>query len=448
MNIVVTNNNLQLGTLSEHINGDIHFIYVKNLPTTEYIPSLENAENVSSSGLFSVFEALLPEDGKVEQIKAEHSLENSIEILLFLESIHGAFSFYSEDDYTRAVPTSSVVVSYPRDKKRLLGEDYTFPNILDYSVDIDKSKLFNASGRSHKVIGLSGVQDKLSVLLNQRHKVIQAANDSDYFMKPFNREYASYHPHNRDATYIPHLAINEHLFMSFAKGLGFDVPWSAIVKGDIEYHYIIKRFDRLDSGRIEHYDLGALMQVATADKYSPTYERVFIHMKELLEKEELKKAFKFLIMSIVIGHADLHVKNLSLIAKDNKTGKKKSYLFAPLYDVSTACIYKVMGKDDIGLKVGGKKSKISLNDLLDFGVRLEIDNTETKHLAFEVIDYFEKNFMEYIESLPTSILSLSVNTGGLYTKTLKEVYYKYYSKRMQYIHERLRKSVNESTDIF
>ncbi len=66
---------------------------------------------------------------------------------------------------------------------------------------------------------------------------------SHYFIKPYHPSRA----HPESEYYLPHLAINEHLFMSFAKNeLGFDVPWNGIIKNptDEEYHYIVKRYDK------------------------------------------------------------------------------------------------------------------------------------------------------------------------------------------------------------
>jgi len=445
----VINRNRPIGILEEHEDGLIRFGYFNLVTKNDYLPGLDKKKTNSSELLFPVFEALLPEDGKVDTIKSTYGTTYEIEVLLHLESIHGAFTFLSEEDYSTYTPSKFIEIDFIRDKEEILDSNYTFPNILDYAIDIEDESLYRTIERKGKVIGLSGFQNKFSVHIDNATTTITQGEDSNYFMKPYNRSYAIYNFRAaKTELYAPYLALNEHLFMTMARDLGFDVPWSALIKHGIDFHYVIKRFDRLNDSSIEHYDLGALLGLHSGDKYTPTYETIFSVLRDKLDATELLKAFKFIVFSALIGHGDLHAKNISIIRSSNKRDAKIKYFLSPLYDVSTTGIYKDLKGKDIGLKIDGNNKKIKLKQFLAFGETLgfseEVLMVEINH----VVDYFVNHFNDYITALPESVQVLPFSINKYSKKTLKEIFQKYYNERIKYINENIKKVVDRPEDIF
>ena len=98
-------------------------------------------------------------------------------------------------------------------------------------------------------------------------------------------------------------------------------------------------------------------------KYKVSMREVLETAKMYISKEQLVELFRFIIFSAVIGHGDLHAKNLSLIYSSNKLDERAMQL-SPFYDISTTKIYKDTKKNDVGLKIGNRTSKIKKTDLL------------------------------------------------------------------------------------
>ncbi|MCF6172202.1 MAG: HipA domain-containing protein [Campylobacteraceae bacterium] len=318
MKIIVYEKGRILGYLTQNDNNNIIFEYNSTVSERNYIPSLEDKISIFEENLPAVFEALLPEDGKIDYIKATNNIKNKIEILLYLDGVHGSFEFIEEGNAKDYIPPTKETIYYERDKVAILDNDYKFPNILDFSLDIDKGILDKYGKHDAKVIGLSGYQNKFGVDIDFSAKSITHNDKAIYFMKPYNEEYTKFDfKRAKTQAYIPFLSINEHLFMTMARDLGFDVPWSAIIKAGQDYHYIIKRYDRYKKGSLDHFDSAVFLNLASSTKYDTTYEKVFDKLNENLSRSQMKKAFKFLVYSIVISHGDFHAKNISIIKSHN-----------------------------------------------------------------------------------------------------------------------------------
>jgi serine/threonine-protein kinase HipA len=157
--------------------------------------------------------------------------------------------------------------------------------VLNLAIHIDEKTLFPPNTqplKNFRPSGLSCFQHKLSVVINNNDTIIRQPHkneESHYFIKP-------YHPARANKTseyYLPHLAINEHLFMTFAKNaLGFDVPASGIVKNptDSEYHYIIKRYDRYKGYKFSCDEFASLVGLNSETKYQISSEQLFKTLKK------------------------------------------------------------------------------------------------------------------------------------------------------------------------
>ncbi|MEK8020241.1 MAG: HipA N-terminal domain-containing protein, partial [Candidatus Parabeggiatoa sp.] len=178
-----------------------------------------------SQKIFPVFEQLIPEgqDRKMLEIKTGSSTD--FDWLPLLQHVYGDLQF-SKTSLTFEENENFHPIRYTTIKKALLGEN-TFPNILEWEIEIDDKTLFpenkalDEAAQSFTPLGLSGLQHKFSVVLEGN--CLREDKLADYVLKPYNPLGAD--PHCDE--YCPHLALNEHLLMTFAKNeLGFDVPFS------------------------------------------------------------------------------------------------------------------------------------------------------------------------------------------------------------------------------
>jgi serine/threonine-protein kinase HipA len=113
---------------------------------------------------------------------------------------------------------------------------------------------------------------------------------------------------------------NEHLTMRIAEAFGIQtVPACLIRLKSGELAYITKRIDRTDDGKKVHM-LDMFQITEAVDKYKSTMEHVGKALK-LYSSDMLMdqlKYFELTVFCFLTGNNDMHLKNFSMIHKDNK----------------------------------------------------------------------------------------------------------------------------------
>jgi serine/threonine-protein kinase HipA len=446
--IIVIKNNIPIGTLAEDKKGNITFDYAETINPSQYLIGLKDKTNKSQT-LFPVFENLLPENEQLNTIRYEHNIKRTIDLLLYLDNIHGSLEFYSENDFKNIQHTINEIFVYTEVKSEILRSDYTFPNILnDYKLSISNDKLYPAGLSGSKLIGLSGFQYKFSIHKNDALKEItfDGEENSEYIMKPYNIHYSKHTPNIKENAYIPYLLINEHIFMTLARDFGFDVPYNAILKHNDDYHYIIKRYDRFNGLKIDHHEILTLIGKPSSEKYKVSCKDIVSAVSEYLNGEEMVQLYRFIIFSIVISHGDLHAKNISLIYQSNSMDEK-SMTLAPQYDISTIGIYKDIDDNDIGMMVKNKKKNISIDDLLWLSESMGIGSDRALDEIEKISSKFISEFKNYIALLPQEIRVLPIYKDRYkHFDTLEIVFTKFYDKRCGYIKKYLLQTVEKVDD--
>ena len=440
MQLYVIKNGRLTGTLTETNDGIITFEYADDIAADQFLPGLADRINTAPT-LFPIFENLLPEHEQLTLLSIKHNITNKIGTLLYLDNVHGSFEFY---DNINNIPEPSEFTRfiYSQTKDSILESNYTFPNILnDYTLDVPVERLYPSGLTGSKITGISGYQYKFSVHKDDVHKRIYLNddNESHYILKPNNLHYSKFNPKDRDNIYIPFLLVNEHIFMSFARNFGFDIPYNGIIKHGEHFHYIIKRYDRFQNMKIDHYEILSLLGKQSTDKYSITCKEIIEKCKEYLTADDLIKLFRFIVFSIIIGHGDLHAKNISLIYHSNNPDETKME-FSPLYDISTSSIYFDVDNNDIGLSINGKKKEITLNDLLWLADVANIQEDVAKSIIADIAMQFVETFKVHIDKLPSYIKELPFHAKrSIYSSrlSLNEIFSKYYTNRCKYIEQYL-----------
>lgn len=451
MKIYVVKNSKLLGILKEDASR-FTFIYNNSIKKDAFLPHLSNKINKADE-LFSVFENLIPESEIVKNIVEKKNIKTIIEVLLYLDNINGSFEFYSEKDFAQLDLSEVETFNYIDVCNDILQSDYTFPNILKDFVftGIDDNKLHPIELdelATKTTMGLSGVQYKFAVALdfeNKKIKLTDSKNDL-YFIKPYNKHRATFVKKGDNSNYLPFLLINEHLFMTLARDFGFKIPYNAIVKEGIDYHYIVKRFDNYNGIKIDHIDFLAYIGKQSIHKYDVKLTELTEKVFTTLSKEDMLTLFKFLIFSIIIGHGDLHAKNLSMIYKTNDINETELIL-SPFYDIATTKIYgKNTHDNDIGINLTArKKAHITKDDLIIIANKMNISEDE----AINIIEDFSKKFCrefksDYIDKLPTNIKALSFHRlNGYGHDTLEVVLNKYLDKKKMEIKRYLKVEIDD-----
>ncbi len=355
-------------------------------------------ETYIQDSCFVDFEECLPE-GIDREILANKA-ENKTEFFLL------AHNDYSNNDLIFSqkrlnFSKSLKSYSYLSQKNKILGKNI-FPNILKYNIDIDEYSLFpnlaldkQNENKFIRTMSLSGYQHKLQVTISDNTlRVTKDGENATHFIKLYDIKKA----YENSEYYFPHIAINEHLHMSFAKNeLGFDVPLSGIFKRekDKEYHYFVKYFDRIKAYKFGRKEFATLMGLDSFNKYKTSSEKLFKTAKKtLLLKADRLRMLEYYFYSFLICHEDMHTKNISIIYDE-----KKNFL-APLYDIACTGFYGGLKNYESHLSINGKRTNIRYNDFLKLVLIMEIDKQDFKLSA--------KNILEiYIQKMPLYIKKIS-----------------------------------------
>ncbi len=385
---------------------------------------LERDKVHSSIELFPFFENLIPEYERREKLLFDKEI--LAQVLPELYNSHGSLDFVRKDRLYRYQPDNQERPKWLSVKREILGVN-EFPNILDLTIDIDDDILNDTSNTEHS--NLSGYQTKIDVNIDWESRRIFEANSAEYLLKPRNLEHIDYFTRdsNNQKHYYPFIALNEHLFMSFAKNeLDFDVPYTGIIKADRDFHYLVKRYDRYKGFKYEQKDFAQLLSTLSKNKYKSGSEILFQKINETLSAKTSKiEALRFYFYSYLIKHADLHLKNIGAIRVN-----KKHYALTPLYDVISVALYKG-DCDDLALpflKPSKKPKNWKMDDFYRLGEILGLSRLAVKKALLGVTKIYIKRMPEYIRRVEAlekeHDLMMQKSRKGkiLFSKRLENIY--------------------------
>ena len=188
---------------------------------------------------------------------------------------------------------------------------------------------------NRKRISISGVQEKLSLLLEKNKlRLTNEGEQGTYILKPIPR----------DLKNVDQVPANEHVTMQIARQVyGLQTAENALIFfNDGEPAYITKRFDvKEDGSKWGKEDFAALAEkteenAGTNFKYKYSYEA----LGRLLEKYvsayhvEVEKLFSLIVFNFLFSNGDAHLKNFSLIETPNG-----DYVLSPAYDLLNTRIH-------------------------------------------------------------------------------------------------------------
>jgi serine/threonine-protein kinase HipA len=376
-------------------NGEYVFTYDDQY-NGEELEGLTKAVPNYSHELFAYFENLIPEYKRRERLLQGKS--DIAEVLESLNNSHGALDFIQKHKLFEYKPNYGKRENWISVKNKILLEN-DFPNLIEADVQISDDIINADSNTEHS--DLSGYQTKVDVNIDFEKMVISESKQAEYLLKPRNKNKSNYFNQDEDGTqrYYPYIAINEHLFMSFAKNeLGFNVPYSGIIKAkDMDFHYITKRYDRINGLKYNQVDFAQVLNVQSDDKYKLSSEELFKAINIKLSSSDARlEALMFYYYSYLIKHADLHLKNIGAL----EIGMKK-YILTPLYDVISVGAYN--GDSwDLGLSMNNppkKPKNWNLQDFYKLAKIVGISERLFKKEARAMTEIFIVKMPEYIDKL-------------------------------------------------
>jgi serine/threonine-protein kinase HipA len=224
-------------------------------------------------------------------------------------------------------------------------------------------------------ISVPGVQPKLSLSLvqetmNSQRLTVVGALGGNYIFKPPSEHY-------------PEMPENEHLTMRMAEAFEIPTVDSSLIRlKSGELSYITRRIDRTKAGEKIHM-LDMFQITGAIDKYKSSMEKIAAALQSYSDNTGLDslRFFELALFSFLTGNNDMHLKNFSMITRENK------WFLAPAYDLFNATIANPDDKEELALTLEARKSKFTLNNFEALGQRL---NLNARQIRNTLDRFFEK----------------------------------------------------------
>ena len=264
------------------------------------------------------------------------------------------------------------------------------PNLKEFcDLSLTAEELRLEATRHADKLSIQGVQPKLSAVIDMKIRSFKWVDHGGRFiLKP---------PH---ASYLQ-LPENEDLTMRLARQVGIDVPFHGMVYAlDGSLTYFIKRFDRMPRGKkIAVEDFAQLLNQDRETKYNLSMEQVLKVIDAyctfpLIDK---KKLLIRMLFNYLIGNEDMHLKNYSLIMRDEKVS------LAPAYDFINTTLVLKNAKEEIALPLNGKKSNLTYKDFIQYYAKDKCQLNEAT--INEILSSFEQAFLKWQKLIEKSFLT-------------------------------------------
>ncbi len=194
-------------------------------------------------------------------------------------------------------------------------------------------------------LSLAGAQDKLPVHYHEGRLALPRGSDpSSHILKPGSPGYA-------------HLPVNEYFCMRLAAASGLSVPVSELLRKATAL-YLVQRYDRVRAAdgtldRIHQTDFCQALNLPSSKKYEkeggPSLAACFEVVTRYCAQpaKDRLEIISWAIFNYLIGNADAHAKNLSLLITPEGVS------LALFYDLISTVVYRGL-TPNLAMKIGGE----------------------------------------------------------------------------------------------
>jgi serine/threonine-protein kinase HipA len=193
-----------------------------------------------------------------------------------------------------------------------------------------------------------------------------------------------------DSARFPHLVENEFAVLEWARGAGFEVPEcfvqpSSTLAPTLQPYAIpetnvlvIRRYDRDGAKRIHQEDFAQVVSFSPRLKYDQiSYEQCALLVRQIVSEEAYFEFVRRLTFMIASGNTDAHLKNWSLIYKDDINAS-----LSPLYDQVCTIAWSDVPRA-LALKLSGRKNLLQIDE--DVFARLAAKSSMNEEQTLSVV---------------------------------------------------------------
>ncbi|HPT10007.1 MAG TPA: HipA domain-containing protein [Bacteroidales bacterium] len=259
-------------------------------------------------------------------------------------------------------------------------------HLLQYDTPSHDEEVAREFMDNRKRISISGVQEKLSMLLEKNVlRLTLEGEQGTYILKPIPRDV-------RNPEQVP---ANEHLTMQIARQVfGINTAENAMIFfKDGTHAYITRRFDVNEDGSKRGKEDFASLAGKSSDNSGPNfkYDYSYEEMGALIRRYvpawriEIEKFYAMVLFNYLFSNGDAHLKNFALLESD--TG---DYLLSPAYDLINTRIHvddtdfaldKGLFIDDYRSDEFRKTGHAAYPDFVEFGKRIGVNESRIQKIS-------------------------------------------------------------------
>ncbi|HIO97351.1 MAG TPA: type II toxin-antitoxin system HipA family toxin [Leucothrix sp.] len=373
-------NDIQVGHLRVEDNHQYSFLYHKSWVESDLafslscslpLPEVEKADIALPHDVsYSFFSNLIPEGDLRDKLAMQLGVseKNDFGLLEVVGGdVAGAISLYPSADLPENIKNTK------HRAKSLNEADLLF--VLDklkthpFLVNTEE---FN-NGEQLR-LSLAGAQNKLPIIFD----------DEQGFSLPLGKT-ASTHILKPDNEHITGLVINEAFCMKLAKACGLPTAEVQLIQVKEQIILLVKRYDRENGQRLHQEDFCQALGIVPFNKYESEGGPGFADCRTIIDQysqrpaADKKTLLQWTLFNYLIGNADAHGKNISLLYQPTPK-------LAPFYDLICTAIYPSL-TDRLSMKIGGENRPewIMQRHWLRYGETLGVSEKMLKREADKLI---------------------------------------------------------------
>lgn len=240
-----------------------------------------------------------------------------------------------------------------------------------------------------------GARAKALIAWNEKTNEIKSGQlnldkDYDYWLMKFDNV-SNNGDHGLED--VPEYTLIEFAYYKMALEAGVQMNECRLYSNNGENHFMTKRFDRVSGKKIHMQSLGAIAHITYKEPRICSYEMAAAYMREMkLPMIDIEQFYRRMVFNCIAVNQDDHVKNISFLM--NRRGE---WRLSPAYDVTYS--YDVTNKwlSAHQMTINGKKSNITLNDLLEAGKKMGLRKKKCLDIISKV-SFVVSNFEKYADN--------------------------------------------------
>lgn len=201
--------------------------------------------------------------------------------------------------------------------------------------------------------------------------------------------------------------------LSLARRVGINAAHAEILRVEDQQAFMIERFDRATQPgsvlpkRLHAEDLAQATGLGSEDKYRVTIEQVYRKLSEVDANGSIGREFLAqVIFNTLVGNADAHAKNYSLLLRPDRVS------LAPMYDVVPAVLYPQY-EQNLAMRIAGARTSqsVSLAHWRKLARRLDVDQDEMTALVHKLaaaVGNFNEDAWQMLDPRQTAALKTAV----------------------------------------